>query len=117
MNDQQIQQAIAEIKTLALEGKGAEAWEKFYHSDVEKIDLDGISIKGKEKVIEANNTLLNNITNVRLYEYAGSVVKGARSFIVWDVDFDIKDVGAVKATEVCIHDWKDGKIIRERFFA
>ncbi|MFN8890354.1 MAG: hypothetical protein ACK5WF_23045 [Cyclobacteriaceae bacterium] len=45
------------------------------------------------------------------------MVKGQRSFIVWDVDFDVKDVGTIKTTEVCVQDWQDGQIICERFFA
>jgi len=117
MTEQQIQQSVEELVSLALANKGAEAWEKFYHQEIEKIDLDGVSIKGKQKVLEANHTLLGSITEVRTYALAGTIVKGNRSFIIWDVDFDVKDVGAVKATEVCIQDWQDGKIIRERFFA
>lgn len=117
MTAQQIQNSVEEIVALALTGKGAEAWEKFYHNQVEKIDLDGVSIQGKENVIAANNTLLGSITEVRTYAHGGSLVKGNRSFIVWDVDFDVKDLGTIKATEICIQDWQDGKIIKERFFA
>jgi hypothetical protein len=117
MNEQQIQSFVEEIVSLALSGKGGEAWEKFYHQDVEKIDLDGVSIKSKEKVLEANHSLLANITQVRTYAHGGTLVKGNRSFIVWDVDFDVKGLGTIKTTEVCIQDWQDGKIIKERFFA
>jgi hypothetical protein len=117
MTEEQIKTSVEELVALALSGKGAEAWEKFYHSDVEKTDLDGVSIKSKEKVLAANQSLLNNITEVRTYAHGGSLVKGNRSFIVWDVDFDVKGVGTIKTTEVCIQDWQDGKIIKERFFA
>ncbi|MCE2994401.1 MAG: SnoaL-like domain-containing protein [Cyclobacteriaceae bacterium] len=117
MTEQQIQSSVAEIVSLALAGKGAEAWAKYYHAEVEKVDLDGASIKGKERVLQANHALLANITAVRTYAHAGSVVKGQRSFIVWDVDFDVKDVGTIKTTEVCVQDWQDGQIICERFFA
>lgn len=117
MTEEQIRNSTDEIVTLALSGKGVDAWEKFYHADVEKIDLDGLSIKSKEKVLEANHLLLGNITDVRKYAHGGSLVKGSRGFIVWDVDFDVKGVGTTNTTEVCIQDWQDGKIIRERFFA
>ncbi len=117
MTEQQIQRFAEEIVVLALSGKGTEAWEKFYHQEVEKIDLDGVSIQSKEKVVKANHSLLNNITEVRTYAHGGTLVKGNRSFIVWDVDFDVKGLGTIKTTEVCIQDWQDGKIIKERFFA
>lgn len=117
MTEQQIKSATEEIVALALSGKGAEAWEKFYHREVEKIDLDGVSIKSKEKVLEANYSLLNAITEVRTYAHGGTLVKGNRSFIVWDVDFDVKGLGTIKTTEVCVQDWQDGKIVKECFFA
>ena len=72
MTEQQIQRSVEEIVSLALEGKGAEAWTKYYHAEVEKMDLDGVSIKGKERVLEANYALLANITAVRTYAHAGS---------------------------------------------
>lgn len=117
MTEVQIKSSVEELVALALSGKGADAWEKFYHPDVEKIDLDGVSINSKENVLEANHSLLNNITEVRTYAHGGSLVKGNRSFIVWDVDFDVIGLGTIKTTEVCIQDWQDGKIIKERFFA
>lgn len=117
MSGQEIKQSVEEIVALALSGKGAEVWVTYYHKDVQKIDLDGINLKGKEKVIEANHAMLGGITSVRQYAHGGTVVKGNRSFIVWDVDCDIKDQGALKVKEVCVQDWEDGKIIRERFFA
>lgn len=117
MQEAKIKESVEEIVALALSGKGAEAWEEFYHESIEKIDLDGVSIKGKPNVLSANHSLLGSITEVRTYEHAGSLVKGNRSFIVWNVDFDVKDTGSIKVTEVCIQDWEDGKIITERFFA
>ncbi|KOY84283.1 hypothetical protein AD998_21785 [bacterium 336/3] len=117
MTEAMIQSSIEEIVSLALSGKGAEAWEKFYHEEVEKIDLDGISIKGKTNVLQVNHVLLANITEVRAYTHIGNLVKGNRSFIIWDVDFDVKDGDTIKTTEVCIQDWQDGKVIKEQFFA
>lgn len=117
MTEQQIQTSVEEIVALALSGKGAEAWEKFYAQDIEKIDLDGVSIKSKENVLKANDLLLSGITEVRTYAHVGTLVKGNRSFIVWDVDFDVKGVGTIKTTEVCIQDWHAGKIVKERFFS
>lgn len=117
MTETTIQTSVEEIVALALSNKGAEAWEKFYHDEIEKTDLDGARVKGKAAVLQANHTLLGNITEVRTYAHVGSLIKGNRSFIVWNVDFDVKGVGTIKTTEVCIQDWKDGKIIKERFFA
>ncbi len=58
---------------------------------------------------------INEPTNRTEFEI--SLVKRNRSFIVWDVDFDVKGVGVIKTTEICIQDWEEGKIVKERFFA
>ncbi len=69
----------------------------------------------RQEKVSANQTLLGNITEVRTFVHAGTVVKVSRSFIVWDVDFDVKDLGTINTVEVCIQDWQDGQIIKERF--
>jgi hypothetical protein len=118
MTEQQIATAVDELIALSISGKAIEALEKFYHDDTEKTDfLDGKTTKGKAKVKEVNETLISKITAVREYAAVDKIVKGNRSFIVWALDFDHSDLGTVKATEVAIQDWQDGKIIRERFIA
>lgn len=113
----QIRAHVTTLIELALSNKGPEAWERFYHPDAEKIDLDGVTIKGKRNILAANQSLFEKISTVRRYELVGSFVRGSRSVIVWDVDFDVSGVGTIAAVEVCIQDWKDGRIIKERFFA
>lgn len=117
MTEQQIASALDELITLMAEGKSIEAFDKFYHNDIEKTDLDGVVKKGKPANDKANQELLNKITAVRDLTAIGKIVKGNRSFLVWSVDFDHADNGQVKAVEVAIQDWQDGKIIRERFIA
>ncbi len=118
MTEAQIATAVEEIIALAAQGKAQEVWEKFYHQNVEKTDfIDGLVFKGKKAVIESNQALLSKITAVRDFTVVGKVVKGNRSIIIWSVDFDVTGVGTIKATEVDIMDWQDGKIITQKFFA
>ncbi len=117
MTEQQISNALDELIALMAAGKPLEAFDQFYHNDIEKTDLDGVLKKGKAVNDNANLELLSKLKAVRDLTAVGKIVKGNRSFLVWSVDFDHADNGTVKAVEVAIQDWQDGKIIRERFIA
>jgi hypothetical protein len=117
MEEQQIETALNELVSLVAAGKPMEAFEKFYHEDLEKTDLDGVMHKGKQVNEKIGLDLLSKVTAVREFAAVGKIVKGNRSFLVWSLDFDHAENGAIKVTQVAIQDWKDGKIIRERFIA
>lgn len=113
---EQISSAVDELVSLAIEGNWEIAFEKFYHQEVEKTDLDGVPVKGRINNIEIGRNFTSKISNVRDFSCAGKVIKDNRSFIVWSLDFDVEGV-PFKVVEVAIQDWEDGKIIRERFIA
>ncbi|WP_309640260.1 SnoaL-like domain-containing protein [Flavobacterium sp.] len=116
MTEQQISSAVDELAALVVEGKWEIAFEKFYHENVEKTDLDGIPVEGKAQNLANGREFVSKISNVRDFSFSGKVVKGNRSFLVWSFDFDV-DGQPLKIIEVAIQDWEDGKIIRERFIA
>jgi hypothetical protein len=117
MTEQQISTALDELVSLVAEGKPMEAFEKFYHENLEKTDLDGVPHKGKTVNEKIGYDLLSKVTTIRDFTAVGKIIKGNRSFLVWSLDFDHADNGAIKVTQVAIQDWEDGKIIRERFIA
>lgn len=117
MTEQQIATAVDELIELTTAGRSMEAIEKYYHDDIEKTDLDGITHQGKAANEEQARILLSKVVAVRDFTPVGKMVKGNRSFVVWSLDFDHADNGIVKIVEVGIQDWQDGKIIRERYIA
>jgi hypothetical protein len=117
MTEQQISTALEELISLVSEGKPMEAFEKFYHENLEKSDLDGVLHKGKSVNEKIGLELLSKVIAIRDFTAVGKIVKGDRSFLVWSLDFDHAENGAIKVTQVAIQDWEDGKIIRERFVA
>ncbi|GAB3643748.1 SnoaL-like domain-containing protein [Spirosoma arcticum] len=116
MTEAQIATAVDEIIALVAEGKPMDAFEKFYHDDIEKTDLDGVTHQGKDLIEKTGHQQLATILQVRDFSAVAKVVKGNRSFIVWSIDLD-NTGGVLKVVEVAIQDWQDGKIIRERYFA
>ncbi|OAQ39803.1 hypothetical protein A5893_09510 [Pedobacter psychrophilus] len=116
MTEQEISNALDELISLVAEGKPLDAYEKFYHQDIQKIDLDGVLQTGKEKLLQNGTEAISIITAVRDFSAVGKIVKGNRSFLVWSIDLD-NTQGTLNVVEVAIQDWKDGKIISERYFA
>jgi len=98
-------------------GKALETFDEFYHDDIEKTDLDGVTHKGKIENRRIGEELLAKVKAVRDFTAVGKVIKGNRSFLVWSLDYDHADNGPVKLVEVAIQDWQDGKIIREYYAA
>ncbi len=117
MTEKQISTALDELISLVAAGKPMDAFEKFYHTDLEKTDLDGVPHKGKAVNEKIGHELLAQVKAIRDFTAVGKIVKGNRSFLVWSLDFDHAQNGAIKVTQVVIQDWQDGKIIRERFIA
>ena len=113
--ENQIHKALDELVQLVTEGKPMEAYEKFYHKNLEKTDLDGITHKGKEINREIGEAFLSKVTKVRDFSAIDKIVRDDRSFLVWLLDFDHADNGTIKVIQVAIQDWEDGQIIRERF--
>ncbi len=117
MTPQEITTKLDEMKALVAAGQPLEAFEQFYHEDLEKTDLDGITHYGKAANREVGIKLLASVRELRDFTPVGQIVKDNRSFLVWSLDFDHAENGPVKVTEVAVQDWQDGKIIRERYFA
>ena len=116
MTEQEITTALNELIDLVAQGKALDAYEKFYHQDIQKTDLDGVLQSGKDELIKNGNEALSIITEVRDFSAVGKIVKGNRSFLVWSIDLDNTN-GTLNVVEVAVQDWKDGKIIYERYFA
>lgn len=117
MTEQQISTALDELVALMADGKPLEAFAKFYHDDLEKTDLDGVTHHGKAVNEQVGIELLSKVQAVRDFSAVGKIVKGNRSFLVWSLDYDHADNGPAKVVEVAIQDWQDGKIIWERYVA
>ncbi len=117
MTEQQIAQSLDELISLVSQGKPMEAFDKFYHDEIEKTDLDGVTHRGKELNTKIGNELLSNVKAIRDFTAVGKIIKGNRSFLVWSLDFDHALNGPIQVVQVAIQDWRDGKIVRERFIA
>ncbi len=116
MEAQLIQEALNDLNRLVLEGKALEAFDHYYHDDVVMQENENIPTQGKAA---------NRKREVEFYsavkEFRGATVKKIAigenlSMAEWHYDYTHKDWGVRNYTQISVQQWKDGKIIHEKFY-
>jgi len=111
-----IAEKIKTLNELVLAGKMMEAFEKFYHEDVQMQENQNLPVAGKGANRERELEFLSNIEEFRGASVDSVAVGENVSFVVWSYDYTHKQWGEKKYTQVSVQKWKDGKIIHEQFF-
>lgn len=107
---------FAEIKTLVLQGKAMEAFEKYYSDDVVMQENEQPATVGK-----AANRAREIEFFAKVTEFRGAEVKAVaygEDVIIseWFIDYTHSEWGKVTHDQVSVQRWKDGKVIHERFY-
>jgi hypothetical protein len=116
MTESQISKSLSNLNSLLLDGKMMEAFEKYYHEDVEMQENLNAPTKGKAANRKRELEFLDNITEFRGASVSAQAVNDNTSFVVWNYDYTHKAWGQRKYTQVSVQSWQDGQIIREQFF-
>lgn len=116
MNKTQIEQSLNDLNELIIQGKLMEAFEKYYHEQVEMQENLNEPVRGKDTNRKRELEFLNNITEFRSASVSGLAAGDNLSFVIWNYDYTHKEWGVRKYTQVSVQHWKDGLIIKEQFF-
>lgn len=111
-----IEKKIQELNELVLSGKMMEAFEKFYHDDVQMQENLNAPVIGKAANRKREIEFLNNIADFRSASVQGVATGENLSFVIWSYDYTHKEWGEKKYTQVSVQHWKDGQIVKEQFF-
>jgi len=111
-----IREKVEELNKLILEGKGMEAFEKFYHENVEMRENDQEPTIGKDANRKREEEFFGNITEFRGAEVLNVATGKDVSMVQWNFDYTHKEWGDRKYTQVAVQEWKDGLIIKETFY-
>lgn len=107
---------ITTINDMILEGKALDAFDQFYHDDVEMQENNHPPVKGKEANRQREIDFFGSITEFRGAQPLKVTVGEGTSMVEWHMDYTHKDWGARNYNQVAVQEWKDGKIIKERFY-
>jgi hypothetical protein len=105
-----------DIKSLVLQGKAMEAFEKYYGDDVVMQENEMPTTVGKAANRERELDFFAKVTEFRGLELK-AVAYGEDVIIAeWFVDYTHSDWGKVTHDQVSVKRWRDGKVIHERFY-
>jgi hypothetical protein len=105
-----------DIKTLVLQGKAMEAFEKYYGEDVVMQENETPPTIGKAANRERELDFFAKMVEFRTAELK-SVAYGNDVIISeWFLDYTHADWGKVTHDQVSVQRWQNGKVIHERFY-
>lgn len=99
-----------------LTGKALEAFEQYYAEDVVMQENGDAPFVGKELNRKREQEFFGSIQEFHGAELEAAAVEGDTSFGVWTLDLTFKNGVRYKNTQAAVRMWKDGKVVRERFF-
>lgn len=115
MSRVEIENSVQQLNNMVLSGNLLEAFENYYHDDVSMQENDLPPTVSKEANRQRELEFLNNITEFRGAEVKGVGIGDNISFVLWDYDYTHKEWGVRNYSQISIQEWKDGKIIKEKF--
>ena len=104
-----------QLNTLIIEGKSAVAFQKCYAEDVVAQENDEPERIGRDAWMRARQEMEKSIRkfDARVLAHAAN---GDTSFAEWEYDIELEGMGAIRIAQVAVRRWKDGKVVRERFY-
>lgn len=110
------QKNVEELNAMIQEGKLLEAFEKFYHDEVVMRENNKDVREGKEANREYEKQFVNSVKEWHKVDVKSVVAEDDRSVVEWSMDFTFENGQRAQRDQVAIQEWKDGKIVEERFY-
>ena len=107
---------ISTINDMILQGQALEAFDQYYHEDVVMQENDNPQIVGKAANRRREEEFFGAITEFRGAKPLHVAIGENTTMVEWHFDYTHKDWGIRNYTQVALQEWKDGKIIKEKFF-
>lgn len=113
MDTQELDQALNQQ---VLGGDILGAFEKYYAEDVVMQENSDEPFAGKAANREREIQFVNSIAEFHGARVLASAVNGNVSFGEWEMDVTFKGGTRFKLAQVAVRTWKDGQVVRERFY-
>ena len=109
---------VKEMNEMIIQGKAMEAFEKFYADDVTMQENSEETRIGKDVNREFEKKFMESIEEFHGMKLNATAFSddGEIAMNYWDMDVTFKGAPRKKSSQVSVQKWKDGKIVKERFF-
>ena len=104
-----------QLNEMIISGQSVQALRQLYAEDVVAQENDEPERVGRAAWIagrEATEKMIKNF-HARVLAHAA---QGDTSFSEWAYAVEIEGMGAMKIAQVAVRRWRDGKVVRERFY-
>jgi ketosteroid isomerase-like protein len=107
---------VRDLIAMVAEGKFVEAIERFYAEDATMQENQGAVRSGLQTLLENERNVLRAVPDIRLETVGSYVVDGDRAAINWIFRYTDPRGRQIRLDELAYQEWRDGKIVRERFY-
>jgi ketosteroid isomerase-like protein len=97
-------------------GKAMDAFEELYADDVVMAENFDSECVGKEANRKREIEFFSSVEKLNAASVGKSAVSGDTSFTEWHFDCTFKGGARAVLQQVAVRQWKDGKIVHERFY-
>jgi len=116
MTRQEIETAVADLNGLILQGKALEAFDKYYHESVVMQENELPPTVGKKANRTREEAFFAAVTEFRQAFPLKIAVGEDISMVEWKYDYTHAEWGVRNYVQISVQEWKDGRIIREKFY-
>jgi len=106
----------SDLNQMILAGQALDAFEKYYSEDVVMQEGNSPPREGKDSNRLYEQQFFGSIAQFHGADLHASAVNDNRSYSEWTFDATLKDGTRITSTQVAVREWRDGQIVRERFY-
>ena len=107
---------IKDLNSMILQGKAIEGFDKYYHEDIKMQENENPPFVGKALNRQREIDFFGAITEFRGATPLKVTVGENTTMVEWHFDYTHKDWGVRNYNQVAVQEWKNGQIIREKFY-
>lgn len=111
-----LSEKIHHLNEMFVQGKALEAFEKFYADNVIMQENEQEPTVGKEANRRREEEFVNKVTEIREATPLKVAIGVGVTMVEWKLDYTHEDWGVRNYKQVSVQEWKDGKIVKEKFY-
>ena len=105
-----------ELNELIVDRKHVQAFEAFYADDCEMQENDDPPTRGKTANREREKEFFAKLDRFHSIELKASTVGDGVTMSEWRNEMTLEGVGLVVTEQIAVRRWRDGLVVRERFY-
>lgn len=116
MKVEELKEHVIALITLIKEGKILEAFERFYDDDIVMDENRGESRCGKDTNRSYIQNLVHSVESMERADVRSISFGPSTAAIEWIFEVQVAGIGKITRKQVTIQEWKNNKIVCERFY-